>query len=47
MKTLGSDSWQIMSGEFTAKDKETIFYLTILKGTGTVLVDEIVVYPKN
>ena len=47
LKTLGSDSWQIMSGEFTAKDKETIFYLTILKGTGTVLVDEIVVYPKN
>ena len=48
LKALGGgDGWQIMTGEFTAKSNETIFYLTILRGVGTVLVDEIIVYPKN
>lgn len=47
LRALGGDGWQIMTGEFTAQGDETIFYLTIVKGTGTVLVDEIIVYPKN
>jgi len=47
LRALGGDGWQIMTGEFTAQSDETIFYLTIVKGTGTVLVDEIIVYPKN
>ena len=47
LRSIGGDGWQIMTGEFTAQSDETIFYLTIMRGTGTVLVDEIIVYPKN
>ena len=41
-----ADGWQEFTTEFIAKNNEVTLYLTLVKGTGTVLVDEIRVTPK-
>jgi len=42
LKALGKDGWQEMSGVLVPGSDEAIFYLTIRGGTGTVLVDEVI-----
>ena len=40
------DGWREFTTDFTARSNEATLYLTLIKGTGTVLVDEITVTPK-
>ncbi len=41
-----ADSWRELAMNFTAQGSEAVLYLTVVKGTGTVLVDEISVTPQ-
>ena len=39
------DGWRELAGRLVPGQDEAVFYLTITKGTGTVLVDEVIVTP--
>ena len=42
LKAPGKGGWQELSGVLVPGQDEAVFYLTVRGGTGTVLVDEVI-----